>query len=75
MATLEERVEALETTTRTHDAMLNLLISVGERQLTMLEGQREMLDEIRRDSQQTQRLWVRLAQRHGWLDDDDLRSE
>ncbi len=64
MPTTEERVEALEITTRTHDAMLNLLISVGERQL-------EMLNEIRRDSQQTQRLWLRLAQKYGWLDDDD----
>ena len=72
MPTIEERIEQLEGTSRTHDVMLNLLVSVGERQLEMLDGQREMLDEIRRDARQTQRLWVRLAQRHGWLEDDDL---
>ena len=71
MPTIDERVAALEITTRTHDAMLNLLVSVGERQLEMLKGQREMLEEIHRDSKQTQRLWTRLAQRYGWLEDDD----
>lgn len=69
MATIEERVP-----TRNHDAMLSLLISIGERQLEMLEGQREMLDEVRGDSKQTQRLWTRLAQRYGWLEDDDASN-
>lgn len=32
----------------------------------------EQLVEIRRDSRRTQRLWVRLAQRYGWLEDEDL---
>ena len=75
MPTIEERIALLETTSRTHDVMLNLLISIGERQLTMLEGQRETLDEVRRDAKQTQRLWVRLAKRHGWLEDSDLEEE
>ena len=70
--TLEERIVELETTSRTHNAMLNLLISIGERQQETLERQQELLEEMRRDTQQTQRLWVRLAQRHGWLDEDDL---
>ena len=65
MPTIEERIAALEIKTGNHDVMLELLISIGERQL-------EMLDEVRRDCQQTQRLWVRLAQRHGWLEDDDV---
>jgi hypothetical protein len=38
----------------------------------MLEHQQEVLEEIRRDAKQTQRLWVRLAQRYGWLEEDDL---
>ncbi len=83
--TIEERVAQLEGTSRTHDVMLNLLISIGERQQETLDRQQEMLDrhqellerhqellaEVRRDAQQTQRLWVRLAQRYGWLDEDD----
>ena len=28
------------------------------------------LEEARRNSQRTQRLWIRLAQKNGWLDDD-----
>ena len=83
--TIEERVAQLEDTSRTHEAMLNLLISIGERQQETLDRQQEMLErhqellerhqellaEVRRDAQQTQRLWVRLAQRYGWLDEND----
>ena len=104
--TIEERVAQLEGTSRTHEAMLNLLLSIGERQQELLERQQETLDrhqalldrhqallerheelleryretqerqeellaEVRRDAQQTQRLWVRLAQRYGWLDEND----
>ena len=96
---IEERVAQLEGTSRTHEAMLNVLISIGERQQEMLERQQEtqdrqqetqdrhqalldrhqallerqqeLLAEVRRDAQQTQRLWVRLAQRYGWLDESD----
>ena len=111
--TIEERVAQLEGTSRTHEAMLNLLLSIGERQQELLERQQETLDrhqalldrhqalldrhqallerheelleryretqerqeellaEVRRDARQTQRLWVRLAQRYGWLDEND----
>ncbi len=104
--TIEERVAQLEGTSRTHEMMLNVLISIGERQQEMLERhqetqerhqetqerhqalqerqqallerqqetldrQEELLAEVRRDAQQTQRLWVRLAQRYGWLDEND----
>ena len=104
--TIEERVAQLEDTSRTHEVMLNLLISIGERQQELLERQQEtqerqqglldrhqalqerqqetldrhqalldrqqeLLAEVRRDAQQTQRLWVRLAQRYGWLDEND----
>ena len=111
--TIEERVAQLEGTSRTHEAMLNVLISIGERQQETLERQQETLErqqemlerhqetqgrqqglldrhqallerhqetlerqqellaEVRRDAQQTQRLWVRLAQRYGWLDEND----
>ena len=62
--TTQDRIEALEQTVRTHDVMINMLVSIGERQ-------QELLEEIRRDNQQTQRLWTRLAQRYGWLDDSD----
>ena len=69
--TIEERVAQLEDTSRTHEMMINLLISIGERQQEALERHQELLAEIHRDARQTQRLWVRLAQRYGWLDEND----
>ena len=76
---IDDRFQQLETTSRTHHEMLNLLISLGEAQQTLLENQQailerqqQLLEEIRRDASQTQRLWVRLAQKYGWLEDDDL---
>ena len=88
MPSIEERVRELEATAGNHQAMINLLVAIGERQQTLLEeiqtevkeiralqvNQNELLEEVRRDSQQTQRLWVRLAQRYGWLEDDDLSA-
>ena len=64
---LEDRVATLEDTSRTHEVMLNMLISIGERQ-------QELLEEIHRDTQQTQRLWVHLAKKHDWIDDDDWQA-
>ena len=64
MPTIEERMEELERTAQTHDAMFRLMIAIGERQ-------QDLLEEIRRDAQQTQRLWTRLAERYGWPDGDD----
>ena len=66
--TLEGRVEALENTSNGQEARIRLLELLAERSLDLIE-------EIRRDNQQTQRLWVRLAQRYGWLDEDDLLAD
>ena len=65
--TIQERVAELELIAGNHDALIHLLIAIGERQQALLE-------EIQRDARQTQRLWVRLAERYGWLDDDDQDS-
>ena len=58
-------LESLEEIIRYHDARMNLLASIAERQQTLLE-------EIKRDSSQTQRLWVNLSRKYGWLEDGDL---
>ena len=68
MATLEERIEELEQTATTHDAMFRLMIAIGERQQALLE-------EVQRDTQRTQRLWVNLSKRYGWLEEEDLNGE
>ena len=57
--------ETLEEIVQHQEARLNLLASIAGRQLKLLE-------EVRRDSQQTQRLWVNLSRKYGWLDDGDL---
>ena len=31
----------------------------------------ELLEEVRRDSAHTQKIWVRLAQHYGWMEDTD----
>ena len=36
-----------------------------------IEQNEALLEEARRDSAQTRRLWAHLAQRYGWLDDDE----
>ena len=63
--TIEERLANLEIPVRNHDAMFNLLIGISERQQVLLE-------QIQRDGQKTQRLWVNLCKKYGWLEDEDL---
>ena len=53
MATVEERLMKVE------EGFIKVV--------DLLEKHSELLAEIKRDSQKTQRLWVRLAQRHGWI--------
>ena len=70
--TTEQRLNHLENTSDAHNRMIGLLIDIGARQQETLDDIKDLLKEVQRDSHQTQRLWVRLAQRHGWLEDDDL---
>ena len=77
MTNLEGRVGRLE------DAVVRL-ISIAENQTEILDDHTQLqrahqvllgklndnLEEARRNSQRTQRLWIRLAQKNGWLDDD-----
>ncbi len=85
-------LESLEESNRHHEARLNLLADIAERQQALLERlelnierldrnierldrnleeQRKEVAEYRRDARQYQRLWVHLAQKYGWLDEDD----
>ena len=40
----------------------------------LLKQNSELLAEVRRDAQRTQRLWVRLAQKYGWIEEEDWDS-
>ncbi len=65
------------------EQMLNRLLALEERSMeihadtrTQLAEQREYFEaslaEQREDSKKIHRLWVRLAQKHGWIDDEDI---
>ena len=40
----------------------------------MIQRQEEELAEVREDTNMTRRMWVRLAKKHGWLDDEDVEG-
>ena len=41
----------------------------------MIQRQKKQLAEMREDTKMTRRLWVRLAAKYGWLDDEDLDGD
>ena len=70
--TIEKRVDNLERIAEGQEVQLRLLGLIAERAQTTLEQQSERLDEARRDTAKTQRLWVNLCKKYGWLEDEDL---
>ena len=81
---LEERVASLEDAAQRHEQTIARLVSIAENhdqllerllasQETLVSNQNEivnLLEELTRDAATTRRLWLRLAQRYGWLDDE-----
>lgn len=51
--------------------MLQSQDEVNRTLLTMLRSHEEAMAEMREDHRKTQRLWVKLAQKYGWLEDID----
>ena len=80
----EERVASLETASDRHEQTIARLVSIADHQdqlLERLQANQEtlqanqeaivsVLEELTRDAATTRRLWLRLAQRYGWLDDE-----
>lgn len=74
---------AIEERRLTHlENAVDFLMGLNERMVELLAKQderlarsEERLEETRRDVQQNQRLWTRLARKHGWLDDEDMDEE
>ena len=62
--TPEDRLTHVEIEVKNIDVCISILTSVAERQQSLLE-------EVKRDAAMTQRLWVRLAKRYGWLEEGD----
>ena len=81
---LEERVAYLEAAAERHEQTHARLASIAENQDQLLdrlltnqetrqanqEAIVSLLEELTRDAATTRRLWLRLAQRYGWLDDE-----
>ncbi len=81
---LEERVASLEDAAQRHEQTIARLVSIAENhdqllerllasQETLVSNQEaivNLLEELTRDAATTRRLWLRLAQRYGWLDDE-----
>ena len=74
---LEERVTSVETAGQRHEqtiARLDSMIEDHDQLLDRLIANQEaianLLEEVTRDAAITRRLWLRLGQRYGWLDDE-----
>ncbi len=67
MATVEERLMKVE------EGFIKV-VDLLEKHSELIKRNSELLAEVRRDAQKTQRLWVRLAQRHGWIEDEDWEN-
>ena len=73
--TTDQRLDTLEELVRKADQNIALLTAQGIRMERFMERfveeHRREHEEYRRDAQQYRRLWTHLAQKHGWLDDED----
>ena len=73
---MEERVSSLEDAAQRHEQTIARLDAIAENhdqlmeRLLAIQGKiASLLEELTSDSA-TRRLWLRLAQRYGWLDDE-----
>ncbi len=80
--TTEQRLERLEETDRKLTELTADVIRMIQYQQEHLDQhqeilahQQELLDEVREDTKMTRRLWVRLATKYGWLDEEDLDGD
>lgn len=65
-----------------HQELFGRIASISQRQqrqlddiVGIIERQQEQLAEVREDAKMTRRLWVRLATKYGWLDDEDVNGD
>ncbi|MDE2718636.1 MAG: hypothetical protein OXI33_16720 [Chloroflexota bacterium] len=80
--TTEQRLERLEETDRKLTELTADVIRMIQHQQEQLDQhqeridhQQEQLEEIRTDAKMTRRLWMRLAAKYGWLDDEDVNGD
>ena len=73
----EQHIARLDSIIENHDQLLDRLLvnqeTLQANQETLQANQGaivSLLEELTRDAATTRRLWLRLAQRYGWLDDE-----
>ena len=73
----EQTLARLDAIIENHDQFMDRLLASQERlqaNQERLEANQErivgLMEELTRDAATTRRLWLRLAQRYGWLDDE-----
>ena len=73
----EQTIARLASIAENHDQLLDRLLvnqeTLQASQETLISNQEaivNLLEELTRDAATTRRLWLRLAQRYGWLDDE-----
>ena len=66
----EQTMARLATIAQDHDQLLERLVANQETLQANLEAIVSLLEEVARDAAITRRLWLRLAQRYGWIDDE-----
>jgi len=78
----EQTIARLATIAEDHDQLLDRLVANQETlqaNLETLQANLEaivsLLEEVTRDAATTRRLWLRLAQRYGWMDDEQNGSQ
>ena len=78
----EQTIARLVSIAENHDQLLERLLASQEalqaNQETLHSNQEaivNLLEELTRDAATTRRLWLRLAQRYGWLDDEQNGSQ
>ena len=66
----EQTLGRLDAIIENHDQLLDRLLANQETLQANQEAIVGLLEELTRDAATTRRLWLRLAQRYGWLDDE-----
>ena len=80
--TTEERLTALEDTQARVVDLIGLVVELTRENQDMarenqrrIEQNEQILAEVRRESQQTRRIWIAFARHHGWPEDlDDVEE-
>ena len=66
----EQTLARLASIAEDHDQLLDRLVANQETLQANQEAIVSLLEELTRDAATTRRLWLRLAQRYGWMDDE-----